>query len=124
MRHHVPLNLLLLALTAKGNNVFLGGSVESNEYRMQPYLVSTFFSILHTYEDFLQGFAEFEVRKKYIWICCAQKCSTSAFSESSCVQVKPIVSWKRPEGVGIPGQLKKLVLVNFMCHEHLHMSFG
>ena len=36
----------------------------------------------------------------------------------------PAVAWARPEGVGMPGQLKSLTLVNFMCHEHLQMEFG
>ena len=34
------------------------------------------------------------------------------------------VAWERPSGVGMPGQLKTLTLVNFMCHEHLKVDFG
>ena len=35
-----------------------------------------------------------------------------------------VEAWNRPPGVGRPGQLKKIILVNFMCHEHLAMEFG
>ena len=34
------------------------------------------------------------------------------------------VSWERPAGVGMPGQLKSLTIVNFMCHEHLKVDVG
>ncbi len=40
------------------------------------------------------------------------------------VVAAPVVAWERPPGVGMPGQLKSLTLVNFMCHEHLHIEFG
>ena len=35
-----------------------------------------------------------------------------------------VPAWERPPGVGMPGQLKNLTIVNFMCHEHLHVEFG
>lgn len=43
-----------------------------------------------------------------------------AFMEDN--EVAPV--WERPPGVGMPGQLKSITLVNFMCHEHLQMEFG
>ena len=38
--------------------------------------------------------------------------------------VEESVAWERPAGVGMPGQLKTLTLINFMCHEHLKVDFG
>lgn len=38
--------------------------------------------------------------------------------------IKEHQAWERPAGVGMPGQLKTITLVNFMCHEHLKVDFG
>ena len=44
--------------------------------------------------------------------------------DSSMEDIEEPVAWERPAGVGMPGQLKTLTLVNFMCHEHLSVDFG
>ena len=46
------------------------------------------------------------------------------YTKVGLTQVPAEIAWNRPEGVGLPGQLKSLVLKNFMCHEHLKMIFG